>query len=1174
MQAGGTGHESNHIASDDAAYLFREVITNVPLSAEGDNDGLYITCVEYWDSNLYIGTSGGELLHFVSIPAEEGSGSDQPTFILASRLEPPFTTKSDSPYHTPGIQQILLLPSVSKACILCNGNLTFYTLPELSPAYRGIKQPDCAWVGGLDRNLEDEEQTSEDVVILICLKQKLRLIRIGDQARKVRDIELGGCVNSERRGDLACVADGKAYSLLDVVNQQKIDLFPISTAMQAPVRSGSPAEDARPSSARQPSRSFSSRSPIRNRIDPRGHERIASLGSGPRNTDRLRPDSPSKWPTRASSRESIGNSPLSTPTRGKSPASDHQDRPLPPPPPEDTEQKPNPEDNRPLIPHIASPTATEYLLTTGTNYSEPGVGMFVNLDGDVVRGTIEFTTYPESLVLSQGGDSNMPTTPTPNGSGGEGFVLAIVKPRYSRKSVLQIQRWDVDPSEQHASRKIIPLPLPDMDDPEKAEYCVKLRNPLTKSALGVPIVTQALSLRRLPLGEPSQSETEADEKRIKDEDRLFSRFATIPVSTLLFAGTSVWWLMQNPLLIQLDTSLNYGVSFADAETPVISRDKVESAFNRLRGEEATDELGFLTLNYIRQKASLLLLMDLLVKTADGVIAFEGDKRFTQDALISSDVEPRIVLSIIPGLRYESIEGPGGIWTPGGIQSSIQRFKESNVLESIAEEPRGPYGDNLLQVLKQYLLAWRRKKGFGSIADEENVFQTVDAALLHVLLLLDQHSPSGPATAGSLRAELNDLVDRGVDSFDRAIALLEQYKRLYLLSRLYQSRKMVAQVLNTWRRILEGEPDEGGELIDGENDLRKYLARIKDVNLVTEYGTWLANRNPKVGVQVFADDTSRVKFSPTEAVDLLKERAPGAVKEYLEYLVFGKNQVQYVNELIAFYLDTVITEISTSSTTRDLLKNTYETYRALQPPKPTYGQFIADNAIDADWHRNRLRLLQLIGGSHDAASRYNVETLASRLEPFSDILVPEMIILNGRRGQHVEALRLLTHGLGDYDTAIRYCLLGGSSIFDPSSGLLPNEALPSKAQQEALFRHLFNEFMKIDDEAAQLERATELLERFGPWFDIADVLAGIPDNWPVDVLAGFIVHALRKLVSERNETVVLKALAGTQNLRLANEVVDKIEGLGSVVQDKVEGRGGDSAYASMGSEVDDLGAAVQ
>ena len=51
-------------------------------------------------------------------------------------------------------------------------------------------------------------------------------------------------------------------------------------------------------------------------------------------------------------------------------------------------------------------------------------------------------------------------------------------------------------------------------------------------------------------------------------------------------------------------------------------------------------------------------------------------------------------------------------------------------------------------------------------------------------------------------------------FERAVELFEQHQRLYMLSRLYQSRKMVSQVLATWKRILEGEEDTGGELVEG------------------------------------------------------------------------------------------------------------------------------------------------------------------------------------------------------------------------------------------------------------------------------------------------------------------------------------------------------------------------
>ena len=132
----------------------------------------------------------------------------------------------------------------------------------------------------------------------------------------------------------------------------------------------------------------------------------------------------------------------------------------------------------------------------------------------------------------------------------------------------------------------------------------------------------------------------------------------------------------------------------------------------------------------------------------------------------------------------------------------------------------------------------------------------------------------------------------------------------------------------------------GELVDGESDVRKYLGRIKDAGLVREYGTWLANRNPSLGVQIFADDNSRVKFSTAEAVDLLKSKAPSAVKHYLEYLVFAKNQPQYSEDLINFYLDSLLATISSSSSAAaSTLESSYEIYAALPPPKSTYMSFI-------------------------------------------------------------------------------------------------------------------------------------------------------------------------------------------------------------------------------------------
>ena len=48
---------------------------------------------------------------------------------------------------------------------------------------------------------------------------------------------------------------------------------------------------------------------------------------------------------------------------------------------------------------------------------------------------------------------------------------------------------------------------------------------------------------------------------------------------------------------------------------------------------------------------------------------------------------------------------------------------------------------------------------------------------------------------------------------------------------------------------------------------------------------------------------------------------------------------------------------------------------------------------------------------------------------------------------------------------------------------------------------------------------------------------------MELVSGFLVHALRRLVTERNETVVVKALCGAQNLRKADEFAEKMQGLG-------------------------------
>lgn len=598
-----------------------------------------------------------------------------------------------------------------------------------------------------------------------------------------------------------------------------------------------------------------------------------------------------------------GRSPARSPTRQSDGAAESAsaDKPLPPPPGEETpnievQEPPKPPPFVPLRPHIASPNPNEFLLTVGTTPNEQGVGMFVNLDGDMCRGSIQFSSYPDAIVVD-GSGIDLASSVGPDMDAEEGYVLAAVHREATGglEYGVEIQRWDVDGEDAKEWLNLTPLGL-SKGDSTHVSVPLGMRTVVQPYDLVLPEIGAKLTVQRLQLpssrhladkGMTSVPPTAQEKADLEFTERL----SKLKTRNVVWAGNQIWWAVRNPLVTRLDSRLEQAQFAEDQTTIQPKRNSIEKVLGDIRGQDPRNESEYLSLIYIRQKASVLLFIDVVLRTKTDIIIFENEKRITEQALIEGEADPRIVLSMLPILGQEVVQGPEGIQISGGITTVIERFLQQNDLSSMPTDIKGPFGDNLLHFVKRYLQFWKRRKGMASVTSDPFVFRSVDAALLHILLLLDQGSPSGTSSPGSYRAELHELVDKEVDCFDRAIELLEQFKRLYVLSRLYQSNckasAKASKVLATWRRILDGEEDAGGAFVDGENELRKYLARIRDQSLVEEYGAWLANRNPKLGVQIFADDYSRVKFEPTRAVELLKEKAPGAVKEYLEYLVFGK-----------------------------------------------------------------------------------------------------------------------------------------------------------------------------------------------------------------------------------------------------------------------------------------------
>lgn len=1006
---------------------------------------------------------------------------------------------------------------------------------------------------------------------MIANSKKILLVRVGERLRPIRNnIEYPGCLRSSRRDTIACVADDTNYALLEVEHQQKIPLFPISSQ---PIE-----EDIIDNDVRSPAQS----PPV---PDVVGHGRSTSMGdlisseeSRRDSSAAHRYDSPHlKPPDTIPTGSALATSPPSG-SQSMDSTSDGIER-SKTRPRASTEVLLGKATANPgakqlssrLKPHILSPFPAEFMLTTGTSESDPGVGMFVNLDGDVVRGTMEFESYPEDLLVDNFWVPEKDGAPISDDE--HKIVVALLKPsEHFQRRRLEIQKVE-NASELTHPRTLVPLPPTTIDSP-----LAGLGHTLSTHAYSFRIAGELLQLVPLsigPLGLHQQRSVAEDDprtqsaveqleqekalfesqssstsmepsievinRRVQEETKLARRLGRSFTRNIVWHGQDLLMILQNPLISQLEHRLMQYL--ASSHPANVKPSHIFGFLASIHGREPNDETEFLSLNYIRQKASLILFLH-LESQLSAATGLEDTFRAVENTLHDGGLDPRVVLLLVPPLASEVLYGADGIWLYQGMADLLDRFQPH-----ISDFKDAPIG--FWMMMRHFLMLWQEKRGYGSITDDKHVFDSVDAAILHVLLYLDQTLPTDSPAQRSVRAKLNNVVDNWKGDFDRAALLLERYNRLFVLSRLYQSKKHARNVLRTWKRIIDGEKDfeYGSDVGPVEGQLGRYLMLIRDADLVQDYALWLAQRNPELAVQILTDDTARVKFSPQKVVPLLKEHAPGAVQQYLEHLVFGKHLNKYADDLIGYYLDSVLTVLEKSESARASLAESYSTYRALESPKPTYLDFIQQNGPADAWWQSRLRLLQLLGSGAYASTgapskdlTYSVPKVLERMAPFSSYLVSESIILDARQGRHKEALRLLTHGLGDFDTATRYCYFGGPA---PSHAqTIDAGALPSRAVQQELFTFLFHEFLAIQEIEDRLERTSYLLGKFATYFDPLLILRDIPDDWTVEMLSEFLLRSFRAATTERNQAVILKALSAAQNLQMQAEFVDVCEKMGA------------------------------
>lgn len=198
-------------------FILQSLISHIPIDKAQDS----ITCISTYQSNIYIGTLTGEVLHYHKF-------EDAPNYILISQLN----------VGNEKIRKILILDVIERAIILSGHTAHIYTIPELSTCRIGkIKEVnDILHLRQLKQNTDTQHPRPpipNEKVIVFALN-KVRLIQFSsDLIKLLKDINYSNAVKgiscssgtSSNYSNLSIVANETNYDIIDMQQTRKIPLF-------------------------------------------------------------------------------------------------------------------------------------------------------------------------------------------------------------------------------------------------------------------------------------------------------------------------------------------------------------------------------------------------------------------------------------------------------------------------------------------------------------------------------------------------------------------------------------------------------------------------------------------------------------------------------------------------------------------------------------------------------------------------------------------------------------------------------------------------------------------------------------------------------------------------------------------------------------------------------------
>ncbi|KAJ7461830.1 hypothetical protein B0H11DRAFT_1816523 [Mycena galericulata] len=195
-------------------------------------------CAQALGSEIYVGYANGELIRF-ALQADDPNTLE--SYSIISRQSVP---------NDRAIDELVLIPSISRVLVFSDHKILFYTLPALDPVPPHLIQPIRHVITfAVDQNhikrpvppLSTPASAIEAVDFCVIKRNAIAMYSLRERLFYHKEIPLpDGAILARRSDHYLCIADRVQYSIVDLLNASITALMPLSQAGDAEPFTGFP----------------------------------------------------------------------------------------------------------------------------------------------------------------------------------------------------------------------------------------------------------------------------------------------------------------------------------------------------------------------------------------------------------------------------------------------------------------------------------------------------------------------------------------------------------------------------------------------------------------------------------------------------------------------------------------------------------------------------------------------------------------------------------------------------------------------------------------------------------------------------------------------------------------------------------------------------------------------